>query len=85
MDTFFTYSSVRYVNVEARCPAVVYRILQFAVLMYVVVYSIVVQHAYQVITCRFVCCSKRHCRCIPQWERTDCDVLHVPQSPDASY
>ncbi len=47
-DALFTYSSVRYVNVEARCPAIIYRALQLLVLVYVVVYSVVLRQAYQV-------------------------------------
>jgi len=48
-ESLFTYSSVRYVNVEAKCPAIIYRLLQFIVLVYVIAYSVVLRQAYQVL------------------------------------
>eukprot|EP00658_Telonema_sp_P-2_P013345 TRINITY_DN15056_c0_g1_i1.p2 TRINITY_DN15056_c0_g1~~TRINITY_DN15056_c0_g1_i1.p2 ORF type:complete len:250 (-),score=72.10 TRINITY_DN15056_c0_g1_i1:4-753(-) len=43
----FTYPSVRYLQVEAKCPALLFRTLQLVVVVYIVVYSIVLQKAYQ--------------------------------------
>ena len=45
-DFLFSYSSVRYVNVHAKCPGVVFRVLQAMVLLYIAL-SVVFQKTYQ--------------------------------------
>jgi len=45
-DFVFSYSSVRYVTIHAKCPGAVYRLLQIVVLLYIGL-SIVFQKTYQ--------------------------------------
>jgi len=46
-ELLFTYQSVRYVSVEAKLPAIIFRVLQLVTIAYVVLFSVLWKQSYQ--------------------------------------